>query len=195
MNQVSTKSENKNQQNSEAINISNNKYINKKNNNYNTAHTREVTGGEKNEDDNKKNKRFIKQTENHTDNTDNNFNGIINRFTQNEKVRTALWAYLNMRLKRPKTATTDYILELALSRLNELSDDPDTQIKILNQSILNSYPDLYELKNTGKGNGNNDYIGNNGKRRGDDGAYNTGLAAGETGANKFRELPGVVRLG
>jgi hypothetical protein len=50
-----------------------------------------------------------------------------------------------MRLKRPKTVTTDYTLELALTRLTELSPEPETQIKILNHSILNCYPDLYEL--------------------------------------------------
>ena len=182
-NQVSTKSENKNPQNVEPINsINNNKYINIKNNN---ARAREGATGEKIQNENK----------NYDEKSYNNFGGIINKFTQNEKVRAAIWEYVKMRLNRPKTVTTDYTLELALKRLLELSPEHETQIKILNQSILNSYPDLYELKNTGRGSGNNGNVGYDGKSRGDDRAYYTGLAAGETGANKLRNLPGVIRLG
>ncbi|MCL2774656.1 MAG: hypothetical protein FWD71_15115 [Oscillospiraceae bacterium] len=185
---VSTKSENKDSQNGEPINlINNNKYINIKNNNKNNAHTREDTYEEKIQTDNK----------NYENQADNNFGGIINKFTRNEKVRTAIWEYVKMRLKRPKTVTTDYSLELALKRLSELSPEPETQIKILNQSILNSYPDLYELKNT-RSDEKNDYgrnYGNNGRNSGDDGIYYTSLADGKAGANKFHNLPGVVRLG
>ena len=177
--QVSTESKNKNQQNSEAINISNNKNIYNKNNN--SAYTCDET-------DNKK------------EQTDNNYSEIINRFTQNEQVRTALWEYVKMRQRRSKTVTTDYVIELALKRLGELSDNSETQIKILNQSILNSYPDLYELKEKDlkKRSENNDYRGNNGNNgynHREDRVYNTGLAGNKTDAGKYNSLPGVVKLG
>jgi hypothetical protein len=142
LNQDSTKSESMVQQNVETfLNINNNKNINKKNNN------------EKIESTNNKQNNAHARDEN--ENPDN-FVELINNFTADEKVRTALSEYINMRLKRPRTVTTEYSLKLVLDKLAELSVNPEMQIKILNQSIINSYPDLYELR---KGAENGGYHG------------------------------------
>jgi hypothetical protein len=209
---VSTESANKNGQNVEAINISNNKYIYNKNNKYNNACAREEGDGEKVEYEHKKNETVDNGYAKRFDNTDNSMSGnnsvnadngyeeIINRFTENEKVRDTLREYVKMRQKRPKTATTGYILELALKRLNELSHEPETQIKILEQSILNSYPDLYGLKEKDmkKGRESNEYSGNYGSNRengGESRVYDTGVAGGKADGSRYGSLPGVVRLG
>jgi len=119
-----------------------------------------------------------------------NFIHLINNFTGDERIRGALYEYIKMRLKRPKTATTEYTVKLALERLTELSSDPDTQIKILNQSILNSYPDLYELKKAGENSG---YNGKPSSNRRTGGTDYTGLAGGENGG--YSNLTGIVKLG
>lgn len=153
--QDSTKSENMVQQNREPfININNNKNIYNKNNN---AHARDEP--DKNTDADKLNHNFV---------------NLINGFTDNEGLRTAIVEYIKMRLKRPKTVTTDYTVTLALQRLTELSPHPDMQIKILNQSILNSYPDLYELRKTGGE--SNDFSGKTADNRGTGKADPAGLA-------------------
>jgi DNA-binding transcriptional regulator GbsR (MarR family) len=178
--QAENKTETRFQQNLETINIKHNNKTNIKN--INSACARDET------DDLKippENKNFEKQA-------DNNFDEIINGFTKNEKVRTALWEYVKMRLKKPKTVTTDYILTLAVKHLGELSSNPETQTEILNQSILNSYTDLYELKKKGE---NNDYSRNYAGNPKDDKVYYTGLADKKTDGNRFKNLPGVIRLG
>jgi hypothetical protein len=158
-----TKSENMNQPNSETIlNINNNKNINKKNK-YTNACAREEKNG---------------------------FDDLINNFTENENLRTAINEYIKMRLQKPKTITTEYTLAVILKRLTELSLEPEIQIKILEQSIIHSYPDLYELKKAGE---NNDRNGNYSNSGGTDKAYFTGLVSGKD--NKPPDFPGVVKLG
>ena len=168
--QGSTKSESMIQPNSEAIiNINNNKNINKINK-YNNARAREE--------------------KNNLYNPSDNFDGVINNFTDNENVRAALTGYIKMRLNRPKTVTTEDTLAVILKRLTELSLEPEIQIKILEQSIIHSYPDLYELKKAGE---NNDRNGKSSNDRGPDKAYFTGLVSGKD--NKPPDFPGVVKLG
>jgi hypothetical protein len=165
LNQDSTKSESMVQQNVETfININNNKNIYIKNNNQKT--------------ENKNNK----QNNAHArDENSDNFAELINNFTADEKVRTALSEYINMRLKRPRTVTTEYSLKLVLEKLAELSINPETQIKILNQSIINSYPDLYELR---KGAENGGYHG----KLADTAGFGTPYLTGFSG-RKADEMP------
>jgi hypothetical protein len=167
--QDSTKSENMVQPNSETIFIINNNKSIYKNNN--TAHARD-------EPDNNSylNKNFI---------------NLINNFTDNVHLRTAIAEYIKMRLNRPKTVTTEYAVTLALKRLTELSADIETQIKILNQSILNSYPDLYGLKKTGGA--NNDFNRRNDGNQGNGKPDVTGAADRKTDGRP--DFAGAVRLG
>ena len=62
-----------------------------------------------------------------------------------ESLRETLKEFEAMRksIKKPMTARAK---ELLLSNLAKLSTDTETQIKILNQSILNSWQDVYPLK-------------------------------------------------
>lgn len=78
----------------------------------------------------------------------NNYQGIIDSFTDNEKLKDTLWSYIQMRIKK-RAAPTDHALELVLKHLQELSCDVDTQITILERSIMNNWTDIYPLKDTG----------------------------------------------
>jgi len=142
------------------INLNNNRGINNK---YNNAHARDGK---------------------------NSFDEIIDDFTKNENVRTALRGYIKMRLSRPKTVTTGYTFSVILKRLSELSHDPEIQTKILEQSIIHSYPDLYELKKAGE---RNDPNGKSANNRGIDKTCFTGLADGKD--NKSPDFSGIVKLG
>ena len=75
----------------------------------------------------------------------NNYREIINSFTADENVRTALWAFLQMRVKKKK-APTDHALELICRHLLEMAADSNTQIKILDQSTVNDWVDIFPLK-------------------------------------------------
>jgi len=75
----------------------------------------------------------------------NNYEGMINAYTQNEGVRKALWEYLKMRTKK-RAAPTDHAFELILKHLSEMTLIPDEQIAILNKSIISNWTDIFPLK-------------------------------------------------
>ena len=52
--------------------------------------------------------------------------------------------------KAIKKPITTHGLELALKRLNELTDDTDKAVKIINQSVMNSWQGLFPLKDGDK---------------------------------------------
>jgi len=64
-----------------------------------------------------------------------------------------IWtAYLEMRMKKKKPAT-EYAQKLVISQLEKwYPKDNNKQIECLNNSIKNSWTDVYELKNSGVGN-------------------------------------------
>lgn len=70
---------------------------------------------------------------------------------QKEELQEPLREYVKMR-KAIKKPITTHGLELALKRLNELTDDTDKAVKIINQSIMNSWQGLFELKPENKTN-------------------------------------------
>ncbi len=70
---------------------------------------------------------------------------------QKEELQEPLQEYVKMR-KAIKKPITTHGLELALKRLNELTDDTDKAVKIINQSIMNSWQGLFELKSENKTN-------------------------------------------
>ena len=79
-----------------------------------------------------------------------------------EKLRQALNDFYEMR-KKIRKPMTSRAKQLALNKLRSLSSDEDTQVKIIEQSILNGWQSFYELK------GDNDgrYKGNRSKVTGD----------------------------
>lgn len=73
---------------------------------------------------------------------------IVSRYTQNLALSNSLKDFVEMR-KKMKGFTTR-ALELALNKLDQLASDDETKIKIVNQSVENSWKSFYELKNSNK---------------------------------------------
>lgn len=68
---------------------------------------------------------------------------------QFEKLKIPLRNYVKMR-KAIKKPLTTYGLELAIKKLQNLSDDINEQIEIINQSVMNSWQGLFPLKDGDK---------------------------------------------
>ena len=72
-------------------------------------------------------------------------------FPNDENLNKVFADYVAMR-KQIKAPMTDRAIDLAIKKLNELSNgDNETAIKILEQSIMNSWKGLFELKESTKG--------------------------------------------
>ena len=69
----------------------------------------------------------------------------IERYTDNENLRQALKAFIQMRqlIKKP---LTNYALSLILNKLSKLSDNDETKTDIVNQSVEHSWQGVFELK-------------------------------------------------
>lgn len=75
-------------------------------------------------------------------------------FPNDESLNKAFADYVDMR-KKIKAPMTDRAIELSIKRLTKLSDgDNDKAIKIIEQSIMNSWKGLFELKGENKKQGN-----------------------------------------
>lgn len=69
----------------------------------------------------------------------------------------AIEEFIKMR-KRIKKELTEYAMKLICNKLNKLSNDKETQIKILEQSIVKGWQDIYELKEDNNYNNNNNNV-------------------------------------
>ena len=69
----------------------------------------------------------------------------IEAYTDNEDLRQALKAFIQMR-KMIKKPLTDYALELILKKLDKLAKDDETKTAIVNQSVVHSWQGVFELK-------------------------------------------------
>lgn len=78
--------------------------------------------------------------------------GMINSFTENEELREALKAFLDMRKSIKKPIQTEYAFKLALNKLKQLSDIDSIRIEIVNQSVEHNWRTFYELQNSYKTN-------------------------------------------
>lgn len=105
------------------------------------------------------------QVDNHTQLNTNNINNINNKVINNKKeskkesdydsiinsnikddsVRNALLEFIKMR-KLAKSPMTNRALELLISRLHKLANTPEMAVKVLEQSIVNNWKNVYELK-------------------------------------------------
>lgn len=75
-------------------------------------------------------------------------NGMINSFTENEELREALKAFLDMRKSIKKPIQTEYAFKLALNKLDKLSQNDSERIEIVNQSVEHNWRTFYTLQNS-----------------------------------------------
>lgn len=73
------------------------------------------------------------------------YNDIISSYTENTDLKDALIEFIKMR-KNIKSPMTNKALKLLLNKLDKLAKDDDTKINILDNSILNNWKSVYELK-------------------------------------------------
>lgn len=74
-----------------------------------------------------------------------NYDKIINSMVEDEEIKNSIYEFIKMR-KLIKKPMTDRALTMLINKLKKLSSDKDTQIKILEKSILKNWTDIYELK-------------------------------------------------
>ena len=76
------------------------------------------------------------------------YNEIIDTLVTDPKLKEALIEFIKMR-KLSKKPPTDHALELLIKKLYKLSSNPETQIAIVEQSILNNWQGFFPLKSEG----------------------------------------------
>lgn len=74
---------------------------------------------------------------------------LIEGYTDNGDLQKALMDFAKMR-KTIKKPLTQRAMELLFDKLDKLTDDDNTKIEILNQSIMNNWQGVFELKETKK---------------------------------------------
>ena len=79
-------------------------------------------------------------------------NGMIDSFTENEELKDALKAFLDMRKSIKRPIQTEYAFKLALNKLKQLSDRDSDRIEIVNQSVEHNWQTFYALQNNYKTN-------------------------------------------
>lgn len=75
-------------------------------------------------------------------------NGMIDSFTENEELKDALKAFLDMRKSIKRPIQTEYAFKLALNKLKQLSDRDSDRIEIVNQSVEHNWQTFYALQNS-----------------------------------------------
>jgi predicted transcriptional regulator len=76
---------------------------------------------------------------------ESNYDTIINSQITNEDLKITLYEFVKMR-KLIKKPMTDRALQLLIGKLHKLANTPDKAIQVLEQSIVNNWQDIYELK-------------------------------------------------
>ena len=81
-------------------------------------------------------------------------------FSYDEKLNEAFLEFAKMRERIKKPISTQHTIDLLIKKLKKLSTingnmDNDRAIGVLNQSIMNNWQDLYELKSNSNKNFNN----------------------------------------
>ena len=93
---------------------------------------------------------------------------VISAYTSNEELKATLIEFVKFR-KSIKRVMTTRALELLLKKLDKLSNDDNTKIEILNESIMNGWNGIFPLKdnstpiNKNKGGFNNEFRSNTSK--------------------------------
>lgn len=71
---------------------------------------------------------------------------LIESYTDNKELTDTLYEFIKFRKEIKKPMTTQAV-KLMLNKLNKLSNNDSIKIEILNQSILNGWTGIFELKN------------------------------------------------
>ena len=93
---------------------------------------------------------------------------VISAYTSNEELKATLIEFVKFR-KSIKRVMTTHALELLIKKLDKLSNDDNTKIEILNESIMNGWNGIFPLKdnstpiNKNKGGFNNEPRSNTSK--------------------------------
>ena len=74
-----------------------------------------------------------------------NYDKIINSMVEDEEVKNSIYEFIKMR-KLIKKPMTDRALTMLINKLFKLSNSKQIQIKILEQSILKNWTDIYPYK-------------------------------------------------
>ena len=119
----------------------------------------------------------IKKLPKQVDTKDTKDTTTKNTITKDKDVFIEAWNNYKIMRKKIKKPMTEKAEELIKSKLNKLSNNKYEQIEILNQSIMNSWQEIYELKKRG---------GYNGKNKG----YNKPDTSGSKGSgfDKYKQL-------
>lgn len=94
----------------------------------------------------KSNTKLIKDVEERKkdkEKTRTTYDSIINGKIFEDNVKAALYEFIKMR-KLIKKPLTDFALEKIIDKLLNMSLDPNTQVEILENSILNNWQDIYK---------------------------------------------------
>ena len=83
------------------------------------------------------------------------FDSIIDAYTQDEELGNALREFIKMR-QRIRKPLTNYALSLLMKKLDKLANSAKVKVAVLNQSIENSWQNVYPLKNSGNSQQAND---------------------------------------
>ena len=81
------------------------------------------------------------------------FVSLLSSYTTNENLIESLNAFLEMRISI-KAKPTERAFKMLLNKLDKLAQSDDEKILILENSIMNNWKDVYELKNQQRGNVN-----------------------------------------
>ena len=76
---------------------------------------------------------------------ESNYDKIINSMVEDEEVKNSIYEFIKMR-KLIKKPMTDRALTMLINKLYKLSNNKQIQIKILEQSILKNWTDIYPYK-------------------------------------------------
>ena len=106
----------------------------------------------KTEEDIDKNKKGKKKTKKEPTQTE--IDGVINAYTSNEELKATLIEFVKFR-KSIKRVMTTHALELLIKKLDKLSNDDNTKIEILNESIMNGWNGIFPLKDNSTPNNKN----------------------------------------
>lgn len=81
-----------------------------------------------------------------------NYDLLIDDYTTNKELKDTIYNFIKMR-KTIRAALTDNALKLTLSKLDKMANDDTGKIAILEQSIMNSWKGIFDLKEGNNGNG------------------------------------------
>lgn len=95
--------------------------------------------------------------------TNNSYEKVLSEFVIGDQLKEAIREFIKMR-KLNKKPMTDKALKLLINKLRGLATDEQTQIEIINQSIIGGWQSVYPLKT----NSNTNRVGANGVKLADE---------------------------